>query len=187
MNAARSLVGFAELKQENKFKICANDWDETDGSTKLTAYLTKVCEAVKTGRLPSLVLVSLRSANCEPNTAPAELEVKIEGTSAYVVQEKEKADCQAAVDYWKAAFSNFKGAFPPAYQANTKPYDDRQNVSFISLFNPQATHVDCAYFTCPAAQQRNPKQRNTGTEEEKKALICVTTPNVLTEAKQPYE
>ncbi|CDJ51400.1 SAG family member [Eimeria brunetti] len=170
MNEARSLVGFAELTQENKFKIVADDWKEARGATQqLTAYLKTVCDAVKT------------------NTAPIDLEPKIDGTFAYSVQNGETADCEAAVDSWKAAFTNFNGERPPAYKADTMPYNDTQNVSFISLFNPQATHVDCTYFTCPAAKQTDLNQRNTATEEEKRALICVTTPNVLIDGNEPYK
>ncbi|CDJ51402.1 SAG family member [Eimeria brunetti] len=172
MNEARSLVGFTGFQQQDMLKITVAEAKAASGTAEeVKQYLKQVCDAVKT------------------NTAPTDLTSTVDGTFAYAVQEGEKADCQAAVDYWKEAFTNFNGELPPAYEANTKPYDDPRNISFISLFNPkESPKVDCAYFTCPKAAAGDGTQRQTaGTEGAVKALICVTTPNALTKDKKPYE
>ncbi|CDJ35225.1 SAG family member [Eimeria mitis] len=172
LHEARSLVGFPEFTPANILKITDNDWTsgQRGNITTLKEYLAKVCNAMKT------------------NEAPVDLTPKTEGTFAYAIQEGENADCKAAVDYWKDAFTNFNGELPPAYAAGTKPYDNAQNVSFISLFNPQASpKVDCAYFVCPAATQKSKSsQDSTETDKDVKALICVTTPNALTESQKPF-
>ncbi|CDJ28555.1 SAG family member [Eimeria mitis] len=167
MNAARNHVGFAELTQENIFKINENDW--TRSVNTLENYLSTVCKGIKTDKLPDEL-------------------TPIEGTVAYAVQEGEQADCQAAVDYWKEALTNFNGEVPPAYGANAAPYDNTQNVSFISLFNPQANpKVDCAYFVCPASTQNAKEQQgNTNTDKSMNALICVTSPSALTNSQEPF-
>ncbi|CDJ51404.1 SAG family member [Eimeria brunetti] len=172
MNEARSLVGFTGFQQQDMLKITVAEAKAASGTAEeVKQYLKQVCDAVKT------------------NTAPKNLSPTVDGTFAYAVQEGEKADCQAAVDYWKEAFTNFNGELPPAYEANTKPYDDPRNISFISLFNPKdSPKVDCAYFTCPKAAAGDGTQRQTaGTEGAVKALICVTTPNALAQGKKPYE
>ncbi|CDJ35226.1 SAG family member [Eimeria mitis] len=170
MNLARTAAGFDKLTQQNMFKLSASDWANTrDQATKLTEYLGNVCNAMKT------------------NTAPEGL-TPVAGTVAYAVQEGEQADCQAAVDYWKEALTNFNGEVPPAYGANAAPYDNTQNVSFISLFNPQANPtVDCAYFVCPASTQNAKEQQgNTNTDKSMNALICVTSPSALTNSQEPF-
>ena len=103
---------------------------------------------------------------------------KPDGTFAYAVQQGEQVDCKAAVDYWKKAYSEF-GDLPPAFtNYKTAPYNDANNVSLISLFNPKEDPtVDCAYFKCA----------NTGnTAVELKALLCVTAPKALTAKAQPF-
>ncbi|CDJ32934.1 SAG family member [Eimeria mitis] len=172
MNVARSAAGFAEFTQHNMFKIGEENGAEPQNvAEELKTYLAKVCEGIKT------------------NQKPGDLTAPIEGTFAYAVQDGTTADCQAAVDYWKDAFTNFKGELPPAYEANTTPYNDTQNVSFISLFNPQdAPKVDCAYFTCPASAGGGEKQKQgTGEDKEMKALICATTPEALKAGEQPFK
>ncbi|CDJ28554.1 SAG family member [Eimeria mitis] len=167
MNAARNRVGFAELTHEKRFKITQDDWPRSVST--LEDYLSTVCKGIKT------------------NTAPEGL-TPVAGTVAYAVQEGEQADCQAAVDYWKEALTNFNGEVPPPYEANAAPYDNTQNVSFISLFNPQANPtVDCAYFVCPAAKQKaKEKDGNTETDKSMNALICVTSPSALTNSQEPF-
>ncbi|CDJ32989.1 SAG family member [Eimeria mitis] len=164
MNAARNHVGFAELTQKNIFKITENDW--TRSVNTLENYLSTVCKGIKTDKVPDELTT-------------------VEGTVAYAVQEGEQADCQAAVDYWKEALTNFNGEVPPAYAANASPYDNTQNVSFISLFNPQANPtVDCAYFVCPAATEKAKEgEGNTDTDKSMNALICVTSPSALSKTK----
>ncbi|KAL8449692.1 hypothetical protein Emed_002947 [Eimeria media] len=59
------------------------------------------------------------------------------------------ASCSAAVEYWKGAIENFE-SLPPEHDNKTDLYNDRRNVSFVALFNPQAdAKVDCVYVTCP--------------------------------------
>ncbi|CDJ34023.1 SAG family member [Eimeria mitis] len=146
MNAARSLVGFADLTvgQADNDKLPI---DEATAKTALTgtAYVNSVCAALK-------------STEVSPAQSAA-----LDGTYAYAVQDS--ADCEAAVEYWKEAFPNFKG-LPPQYTDGAELYKNPQNVSFISLFNPQENpKVDCAYFTCPA-QQDSKKQKSEPVEDE---------------------
>ncbi|CDJ34478.1 SAG family member [Eimeria mitis] len=182
MNAARKLVGFADLTlgEEGNEKLPIDPAAKARTET-VAAYVKSVCTALKSNEA----------------SPPGDLT----GTYAYAVQEGTSANCEAAVDYWKAALSNFDG-LPPQYTAETKLYKTPQNVSFISLFNPNENpKVDCAYFTCPA-QQDEPNEPDgasvrekdselegegeSTTDKEVKALLCVTTPNALTTNKAPY-
>ena len=118
----------------------------------------------------------------ESGTAPTLETTKPEGTFAYAVQTGESADCKAAVDSWKKAFSNFNG-LPPAGKDGGDLYKNPANVSLIALFNPdEKPFLDCAYFTCPAAAGK------AGSAEEKdlKALLCVTKPKALVSEKAPF-
>ncbi|CDJ36866.1 SAG family member [Eimeria mitis] len=202
MNEARKLVGFAEFTegQTAEEKLPIDPISKTAGATGAT-YVESVCSALK-------------ASEASPAKSGA-----LDGTYAYVVQEGDIADCEAAVDHWKAALSNFKG-LPPQYTGDTELYKDPQNVSFISLFNPkESPKVDCAYFTCPAKESK-PERKDTGvvgdsendgvekpplndgngdeeepgagegdettTDKEVKALLCITTPNALTQGAAPY-
>ena len=111
-------------------------------------------------------------------STPISQATKPDGTFAYAVQTGEEADCKAAVDYWQKAYSKF-GDLPPVFaNYTTAPYNDANNVSLISLFNPKEDPtVDCAYFKC-ANQAKN--------AVEFKALLCVTAPNALEKDKQPF-
>ncbi|CDJ51406.1 SAG family member [Eimeria brunetti] len=173
MNAARSLVGFVDLKQKDMLKTSAEEWEGDDDGTALKAYLAAVCAAVKK----------------EQSQTAKGVAATMGATFAYAVQDGDDVDCAAAVDYWKAAFTNFNGTLPPVYTENTTPYDSLQNISFISLFNPKdSPNVDCAYFTCPAAAtESRGQEQGTSTEKGVNALICVTTPSALEAEKQPYE
>ncbi|CDJ36648.1 LOW QUALITY PROTEIN: SAG family member [Eimeria mitis] len=145
MNAARNRVGFAELtvgKEEGeKLPIDAAS-SVRDGT--VDAYVGSVCTALK------------------GDEVSAQGSATLAGTYAYAVQEGASADCEAAVEHWKAAFSNFNGLpprLPPQYTEDTEPYDNPQNISFISLFNPSENpKVDCAYFTCPAKKAGKQQQ-----------------------------
>ncbi|CDJ32937.1 SAG family member [Eimeria mitis] len=203
MNEARKLVGFAEFTvgETTEEKLPIDSVSKTAGATPAT-YVESVCTALK-------------ASEASPAKSGA-----LDGTYAYVVQEGASADCEAAVDHWKAALSNFKG-LPPQYTEDTELYKAPQNVSFISLFNPKENpKVDCAYFTCPA-KENTPKPQNTDvgagtgdgaekdppqddgdeddegdpdaggesettTDKEVKALLCITTPNALTQGAAPY-
>ncbi|CDJ51395.1 SAG family member [Eimeria brunetti] len=130
----------------------------------------------------------------------------IDGTYAYAVQDGTNANSEAAVKNWKEALSNFS-SLPPEYSEDTEPYNNPQNISFISLVNRKDNpKVDCVYFTCPAKpadpdqdsdtgglehgpEGRNKKQRsgNENTvDKEVKALRCVITPNALIASTAPY-
>ncbi|CDJ32986.1 SAG family member [Eimeria mitis] len=175
MNAARSLAGFTGFQAAadsanppEQLPIYSSSTKGRSGSTELnTGYLTAVCQAMK------------------QNTV-TEGEIKPDGTYAYAVQEGTDADCQAAVDHWKEAFTNFDG-LPPPYDKTTDVYKAANNVSFISLFNPQENpKVDCAYFTCPAGVKAKGVDSGTGDDKELKALLCVTTPKALTAEVAPF-
>ncbi|CDJ51393.1 SAG family member [Eimeria brunetti] len=116
----------------------------------------------------------------EVDGRPAAKTAALNGTYAHVVQEGANADCEAAVDYWKAALPNFTG-LPPTYTAETGLYKNSQNVSFISLFNPKENpKVDCAYFTCPAKQVENTPPEE---EEEEEEVPTVPESGKLPEGK----
>ncbi|CDJ51396.1 SAG family member [Eimeria brunetti] len=180
MNAARELVGFTGFTAEDKLPIKPSGTNaDNDG-----AYLDSLCEALKANIV-------------EPAMAS-----ESGGTYAYALQDGASADCEAAVEHWKGALSNFNG-LPPAYSESVDLYSDPQNISFTSLFNPKDNpKVDCAYVTC-AAKQAQPDQeegqedeegggsnlgsRNAATtDKEVKAVLCVTNPNVLTKGNPPY-
>lgn len=116
----------------------------------------------------------------EKGTTPSLQTFAPDGTYAYATQDGSSADCKAAVDYWKKAFSNF-GGLPPAYNDKTDLYKDPRNVSLIALYNPGETPLlDCAYFACPAPTG------SASTEKDLKALLCVTTPKALVADKAPF-
>ncbi|CDJ32985.1 SAG family member [Eimeria mitis] len=170
MNAARSAAGFSALEVAADASGQLPIHSSSDSSEKQPNddYLTKVCDAMKKGKLPD-----------------PPVEIKPDGTFAYAVQEGTDADCEAAVAYWKEAFTNFEG-LPPANSTDASVYTSAHNVSFISLFNPkESPKVDCAYFTCPAKSTPKETGDNT-TEKELKALLCVTTPKALTDEAAPY-
>ncbi|CDI74850.1 SAG family member [Eimeria praecox] len=124
-----------------------------------------------------------------PSQVPTDY-AKASGTYAYAVQTGENADCQAAVNSWKAAFPGFEGVLPPAYDANIAPYNNTQSISFISLFNPKDDpKVDCAYFTCPTPTKNaesTPSENETTANKGVNALICITTPSALESGQRPY-
>ncbi|CDJ35223.1 SAG family member [Eimeria mitis] len=135
MNAARSAAGFSalEVAADNSGQLpihsadSASHSDDSSGKTPNDDYLTDVCDAMKKEQMPDAVE-----------------EITPDGTYAYAVQEGTDADCEAAVAYWKEAFTNFDG-LPPANSTEASVYTSAQNVSFISLFNPkESPKVDCA-------------------------------------------
>ncbi|CDJ51391.1 SAG family member [Eimeria brunetti] len=147
MNAARNRVGFTELTLGKEESETLPIGSATDPKGAGAPYVDQVCEKLK----------AVESGTPEAKSAA------LNGTYAHAIQEGANADCEAAVDYWKAALSNFTG-LPPTYTTDTALYKNSQNVSFISLFNPKENpKVDCAYFTCPAKQTNS---GGTGEEEE---------------------
>ncbi|CDJ51409.1 SAG family member [Eimeria brunetti] len=175
MNAARTLAGLPEFKlgddTASLLPITTKDPSRSDEKQPNSNYLKQVCDGMKGNRMA-----------CEQGNVTVDT-IKPEGTYAYAVQDQ--YDCQAAVDQWKKAFTNFDG-LPPAYKGTESPYTNAQNISLISLFNPKENpKVDCAHFTCPATTGGLGAGRN-GEEKELKALLCVTTPQALTEGQPPY-
>ncbi|CDJ51408.1 SAG family member [Eimeria brunetti] len=168
MNEARSLAGLPELKlgddEKSLLPITTKGTSRSETEQPNTNYLKQVCDDMKGGKVTVQKITP-------------------DGIYAYAVQDK--YDCQAAVDYWKKAFTNFNG-LPPAYDSTATPYTSAQNISFISLFNPKENpKVDCAHFTCPPATGDGGNGRS-GEEKELKALLCITTPQALTAGQPPY-
>ncbi|CDI74852.1 SAG family member [Eimeria praecox] len=180
MNAARSRGEFANLVVDLDTlklpitKAQVPSVGDSNTETPNTDYLKQVCDAMKANQ------------TIQTTINPA-------GTYAYAAQDGEKADCKAAVDYWKKAFKNFEGV-PPVYKKDEAPYTDAQNVSLISLFNPKSDpKVDCAYFICPAATTTGTgagaqasAAGETTTDKELRALLCVTSPPALTDQQAPF-
>ncbi|CDJ51398.1 SAG family member [Eimeria brunetti] len=145
MNAARDLVGFAGLTVEQTIPIKS---DPTTSVAVEETYVESVCQALKAYHI--LCVRCLLHNEQDGVPVPAAKSANVDGTYAYAVQDEASADCEAAVEHWKAAFSNFSG-LPPTYTESTDLYKNNQNISFISLFNPkESPKVDCAYFICPA-------------------------------------
>ncbi|CDJ51407.1 SAG family member [Eimeria brunetti] len=93
MNAARSLAGFGALKEatESDAQLPILQADNVYSAEKSPnqGYLDKVCAAMK-------------------KNAMEEEDITPDGTYAFAVQDGAQADCQAAVEYWKGAFTNFQ-------------------------------------------------------------------------------
>ncbi|CDI74848.1 SAG family member [Eimeria praecox] len=149
MNKARNLVGFTALTAaKNQGEILPIVQVSSGGSPQTSgdAYVKAVCNA-------------LQASPASPASA-----IAVNGTYAYAAQDGADADCEAAVEHWKEAVDNFNGP-PPQYKAGDGVYANPQNISFISLFNPQNNpKLDCAYFTCPASASS--EQGDGGLEEE---------------------
>ncbi|CDJ28017.1 SAG family member [Eimeria mitis] len=112
------------------------------------------------------------------------------GTYAYMALESATADCAAAVSHWKDAVSNFT-TIPPAKNDQTTIYKTQQNISFVALYNPQENAAaDCQVVTCtqtaaagtPGVQDANADGGKTGY-----ALLCMTTPEALTDKAAPFD
>ncbi|CDJ51390.1 SAG family member [Eimeria brunetti] len=164
MNAARNRVGFTELtvgKEAGEILPIDSTINQKGSGTN---YVDQVCAALK----------------AEAGGTPGAASSTLNGTYAHAVQEGVNADCEAAVDYWKAALNNFTG-LPPTYTTDIDLYKNSQNVSFISLFNPKENpKVDCAYFTCPAKQAED-----TPPEEEEEEEGDGTLPEKVPEEIVP--
>lgn len=90
------------------------------------------------------------------------------GTYAFASFTGDKPDCKAIVQQWSSAFKNFSG-LPP--KGSDPLYDNQENVSFVALYNPGTPTSP------PAADCRSVKCKNGN--KEASALICLTTPDVL--------
>ncbi|CDJ33926.1 SAG family member [Eimeria mitis] len=108
------------------------------------------------------------------------------GTYAYhPVDSPDTVDCNAVVDKWKGAYTNFDG-LPPSKKEGEKLYQNQDNVSFVALYNPSKdATADCRVVTCtkttPAAERFKATRTTGGETEEGSALICMTVPDVLPE------
>ncbi|CDI86326.1 SAG family member [Eimeria praecox] len=111
------------------------------------------------------------------------------GTYAYHVVDTAPANCTAAVDTWNAAYKNFNG-LPPTYTAGNELYKDQNNVSFVAIYNPSdGATADCRVVTCKKTVTTTTKNTQGGEggdtkteEKEGSALICLTTPDVLSKS-----
>ncbi|CDJ70315.1 SAG family member [Eimeria necatrix] len=122
---------------------------------------------------------------------------QLTGTFAYYRGEK---DCKAAVQYWKDGFSLFNNQLPPTFKALNDPkvYTD-QAVSFVALYNPQASPVSsCAFVTCTTAAEftapglpKSHEGRSIRRLQEEgdttTAVICLTNPEALTAEEPPFK
>lgn len=96
-------------------------------------------------------------------------------------------NCTEAVDHWNAAFTNFQEyVLPPPNDMSTKLYSNRDNISFVAVYNPAKTATaDCRVFTCtritPASSVAGYSNSNPAkTADSSSSLICLTTPDILT-------
>ncbi|CDJ31541.1 SAG family member [Eimeria mitis] len=106
------------------------------------------------------------------------------GTYAYLpVENPDAVDCNAVVDKWKGAYSNFDG-LPPPNKEEDNLYKNHENVSFVALYNPSTdATADCRVVTCTKTTPETASfkaARTSGTKTETgSALICMTAPDVL--------
>ncbi|KAL8429926.1 hypothetical protein Efla_004740 [Eimeria flavescens] len=140
MNPYRQATGFSAFESHEIFPVTNTIWTKPgkDAESNLSSFLTAVCTSMQTASPTNLKVAKTVKAS-----------FKEDATYAVHVQTGQMANCSAAVDHWKEALVNF-GRLPPAYNADSEPYNDLQNVSFVALFNPKArAKIDCAYVTCP--------------------------------------
>ncbi|CDJ32536.1 SAG family member [Eimeria mitis] len=115
------------------------------------------------------------------------------GTYAYLpIDNADAVDCNAVVDKWKGAYSNFD-ELPPPNKDQEELYKKQENVSFVALYNPtKNASADCRVVTCTKTTPAAASAQGTGTqgqssEEKASALICMTVPDVLTDGeKAPF-
>ncbi|CDJ45682.1 SAG family member [Eimeria brunetti] len=105
------------------------------------------------------------------------------GTYAFMALNSDQADCTAAVDHWKAAFSNFT-SIPPS-KAQAGDLYKQHNLSFVALYNPKdGAAADCRVVTCTqktaGGEPERAGQGETGGKEGY-ALLCMTTPDAFTD------
>ncbi|CDJ45677.1 SAG family member [Eimeria brunetti] len=136
----------------------------------------KVCKALITEDEASTVPKATRTG-----------EVFKSGTYAFMALTSDQADCTAAVDHWKAAFSNFTSIPPSKTEGEETHYNKQQNISFVALYNPSdGATADCRVVTCsetPSTVERS--LRSTPEEKSGYALLCLTTPDAFEEKDTP--
>ncbi|CDJ41978.1 SAG family member [Eimeria tenella] len=179
MNEARTAAGLAKFGEPSSDKQKLPSSPTLKETVNATNLWNEICKII---------------AEEEEDSAEAE---KLEGTFAYYAGKK---DCKAAVQYWKDGFSLFNNKLPPAYTTSNQSevYTDRA-VSFVSLYNPQASPVaSCVFVTCttasgfaasalPKTDERRTLRRLQGEEEPATAIICLTNPQALITDTAPFK
>ncbi|CDJ57949.1 SAG family member [Eimeria maxima] len=158
------------------------------------AGLTSFAQATATdgGQLPLDSAYQLWRIPCDP-LVPAEEQFKGSNELLYKTAfaafevSPDTPNCTEAVDHWNAAFTNFQEyVLPPPNDMSTKLYSNRDNISFVAVYNPAKTATaDCRVFTCtrttPASSVAGDSNSNPAkTEDSSSSLICLTTPDILT-------
>ncbi|KAL8439078.1 hypothetical protein Efla_006677 [Eimeria flavescens] len=172
MNPYRQAAGFSAFESHEILPVSNTILTKPgkDAESNLSSFLTSVCTSMQT------------ASPRNPKVAKTvKVQSKEDATYAVHVQTGQTANCSAAVDHWKEALVNF-GRLPPAYNADSEPYNDLQNVSFVALFNPKANaKVDCAYVTCPrrtAKPQTGPLRAGDPVESDKDPAKDKETPEL---------
>ncbi|CDJ31540.1 SAG family member [Eimeria mitis] len=183
VNAARLAAGLSELVQAETVKTEARlpDAATAPGDSDDSWVWMPVCNAL----IPEAAAEKTSRAG-----GAAEFQ---SGTYAYhPVDSPASVDCNAVVDKWKRAYSNFSG-LPPPNKEDEELYQDQDNVSFVALYNPtKNATVDCRVVTCtkttPAAASFKAARTGGIKTEKGSALICMTVPDVLPEKgeKAPF-
>lgn len=156
MNSAREAVGYAPFQAttEGKGKLPLAS-DENGGK----AFWQKVCADIQ-GNSTSRNNTNIATPN---------------GIVAYFKQTSENPDCPAAIEYFKSGFALIGTELPPAYTANTKPYNNEKAMSFFALYNPaQGAAAECQVVTCPG-----------DSNNKDYGLVCLSYPP-FTDGQAPY-
>ncbi|CDJ45671.1 SAG family member [Eimeria brunetti] len=103
---------------------------------------------------------------------------------AMMVLTSAAVDCTAFVGRVKSAYKGFSG-FPPAPGQNTALYENPDVLFFTAALNPsEGANADCRVVTCTETTVTPPSG---GQKKERKgyAMLCMTTPNVLSDGSSP--
>ncbi|CDJ27734.1 SAG family member [Eimeria mitis] len=174
INAARAKVGFSELTKPTTGETDKKLPEGPAAETAATGDWLSLCKAL----IPEEILEKALGSDVETPKFGS-------GTYAFKTLTSETPNCADIVDGWNAAYKNFSD-LPPPNDNSTTIYDDRDNVSFVAIYNPSpAATADCRVVTCAqktttaGGEQR---MRSTGDGQSKLgyALVCMTTPDVLT-------
>ncbi|CDJ31545.1 SAG family member [Eimeria mitis] len=180
INGARKKAGFNDfvIPQEGKDKRLPEEGERDSGNYAEWVW-KPVCAA----------LIKEEAGEGKSDTAS---ETFGSGTYAYhVVDDTSAPNCAGVVDQWKKAYSNFS-AMPPSRKDDNTVYSNQDNVSLVAMYNPSddAT-ADCRIVTCTkttktstAAPGKQGGQEVEAETKEGSALICMTTPDVLSEKSE---
>nr|WKF54346.1 suface antigen 19 [Eimeria intestinalis] len=194
MNAARSKAGLAKFGEpgvEDKLNI-----------TKIVDYVPSPAGAVPSSKVPDNAearshqtkdsfLESVCMAVMSGNGAPPQQGKQATGTYMYAPQGSPTDMCEEAVEFWSGAVNKFP-TLPPAYTPNEDLYKNERNVSFVGLYNPNASAtVDCAIITCERKgdddeneeseklnRKRSVKPVASAVDREKEASVADQSPEV---------